>query len=68
MVDNLLLAAQINILWHLPPLAAVISLVYSASRFEQPARIIQRAIRLFATIMVFMGAVFVLLTLMSAGL
>lgn len=63
-----LLAAFDNVTWYLPPLAAVISLVYSASRFELPAKIIRRAIRLFLTIMIFMGVVLVLLVMLSRNL
>lgn len=60
-----LLAAQINVLWYVFPLAAVISLVYSASRYELPERILRRAGRLFLTILLFMGIVLVALLLLS---
>ena len=60
-------AAQ-NVLWYLLPLAVVISLVYSASRFEQPERIMQRALRLFLQILLFMGTVFAILFVLSDGL
>ncbi len=60
-------AAQ-NVLWYLLPLAIVISLVYSASRFEQPERIMQRALRLFLQILLFMGTVFAILFVLSDGL
>jgi hypothetical protein len=60
--------AQLNITWYLLPLAVVISLVYSASRYELPERIIRRAARLFVTIMLFMAAVLLLLLLFSFGL
>ncbi len=63
-----LLAAQINVTWFLLPLAAVISLVYSASRYELPERILNRAGRLFLHILLFMFAVFVLLYVLSIGL
>ena len=63
----MLLAAQ-NVLWYLLPLAVVISLVYSASRFEQPERISQRAVRLFLQIVLFMGTVFAILFVLSDGL
>ena len=42
----MLLGVQ-NVLWYLLPLAVMISLVYSASRFELPERILHRAARLF---------------------
>lgn len=57
-----------NITWQLIPLSAVISLVYSASRYELPERILRRAARLFLTILGFMAAVFVLLLFLSFGL
>ena len=56
---------NINTTWFLLPLAASISLVYSASRFELKERIIQRAIRLFLTILVFMTLVYAVLYLLS---
>jgi hypothetical protein len=51
--------------WYLLPLAASISLVYSASRYELRARIIQRAIRLFITMIVFLVLVYAVLYLLS---
>ena len=72
MFAPLLLLAQIgatqSISWHLLPMALVISLVYSASRFEIPEVILRRALRLFTTIMIFMGAVFLLLWVLSGHL
>ncbi len=69
MFAPLLLLAHIgatqSISWHLVPMALVISLVYSASRFEIPEVIFRRALRLFTTIMVFMGGVFLLLWALS---
>ena len=47
--------------WYLFPLAIVISLIYSASRYELPSKILSRAGRMFLTIMIFMGIVFVVL-------
>ena len=63
----MLLAFQ-NVLWYMLPLALVISLVYSASRYELPERILRRAVRLFVQIMLFMGAVFAILFVLSDGL
>ena len=63
-----LLAAEINVCWFLLPLAAVISLVYSASRYELPDRILHRAGKLFVTILLFMGIVFCLLLVLSYNL
>ncbi len=63
----MLLAFQ-NVLWYMLPLALVISLVYSASRYELPERIVHRSVRLFLQIMLFMGAVFAILFVLSDGL
>jgi hypothetical protein len=61
-------AATHSISWHLLPMSVVISLVYSASRFEMPEVILRRALKLFTTIMVFMGGVFLLLWALSNNL
>jgi hypothetical protein len=63
-----LMALQVNVLWYLFPLAAAISLVYSASRYELTERILQRAGPLFVTIVVFMAIVLVILLLLSRWL
>jgi hypothetical protein len=63
--DSILFAAAINITWHLVPLAAIISLVYSASRYEWPVRILRRSTRLFITIMFFMLIIFAVLWVLS---
>ena len=60
-----LLAVGTNGIWFLFPLAAVISLVYNASRYELPERILRRALRLFITIIVFMSIVLALLMYFS---
>ena len=65
MLDLSLFAATQSISWHLLPMALAISLVYSASRFEMPEVILRRSVRLFTTIMVFMGGVFLLLWVLS---
>ncbi len=57
--------AQISVTWYLLPLALVISLVYSASRYELPERILRKAGRLFITIMVFMSVFFAILWIFS---
>lgn len=54
--------------WFLLPLIIVISLVYSASRYESPDHILRRAARLSLTIAGFMGAVFAVLVVLSYGL
>ncbi|QDU37591.1 hypothetical protein Mal4_19060 [Maioricimonas rarisocia] len=60
-----ILLAHTNMTWFLLPLAAGISLVYSASRYEQPERILRRSGRLFAQILLFMGVILALLALLS---
>ncbi len=60
--------AQIGLTWYLLPLAAVISLVYSASRYEAPQRILTRATRLLLQVLFFMAVILGLLMLLSIGL
>ena len=60
-----LLAKSENILWYLLPLAVCISLVYSASRYEEQESIVRRAVRLFFQITVFMLLVFLVLWALS---
>lgn len=64
----LLLAQHDNLLWYILPLAVGISLVYSASRYEEPDSIIRRAVRLFFQITIFMSTVFGILWTLSFGL
>lgn len=52
---------DLNITWYVLPLSAVISLAYSASRYELTQKILQRATRLFVTITVCMIVAFSLL-------
>lgn len=68
MMLNLLALADLTVTWYLLPLAAVISLVYSASRFELPERILKRAAKLFAQIVGTMAAVFAVLWYFSLGM
>lgn len=65
---SLLLAQNTNITWYLFPLAMIVSLVYSASRFEIPERILRRAVWLFVQIIGFMAVVFGVLWALSYGL
>ena len=65
---TLLLAQTTNITWYLFPLAMIVSLVYSASRFELPERILRRAIWLFFQIIGFMAIVFGVLWALSYGM
>lgn len=50
------------------PLAVTISLVYSATRYELPKAILNRATKLCLMIIAGMGVVILLLTWLSAGL
>lgn len=68
MTAGLLFAANVTMTWYLFPLAAVISLVYSASRYELPEAILKRAGRLFVTILVFMVLVLGVLVVLSWNL
>lgn len=71
MCQTLLLAAAhapLGRLWFLFPLIVIISLVYSASRYEAPERIIRRAGRLAVQITGFMAVVLALLAWLSSGL
>jgi hypothetical protein len=67
-VSTFLLAQTSNVTWYLLPLAMVVSLVYSASRFELPDRILRRAVWLFLQIVGFMVAVFAVLWVLSYGM
>lgn len=53
----LTLLAQMNISWHLLPLAVAVSLVYNASRYEAPTRILQRAAKLFVMILLVLALI-----------
>lgn len=65
---NLLFSPTANVTWYLLPLAMIVSLVYSASRFEMPSRILRRAIWLFIQIVGFMAIVFAVLWVLSFGI
>lgn len=54
-----------NVTWYLLPLAGAISLVYSASRYELPSRILVRAARLFGLILFWMAVILGVLVLLS---
>ena len=47
------------------PLVAIISLVYTASRFEQPARIVRSSAVMFAKTVAFLGVMYGLLLYLS---
>ena len=63
-----ILAATGGMIWYVFPLSAAISLVYSASRYELPERIVRRSVRLFGTITGFMACVLVALWMLSYNL
>lgn len=54
--------------WFVVPLVLVVSLVWSASRYEAPDRVLQRALRVFLQIIGFMAVVLVVLAVLSYGL
>ena len=66
-ITVLLAAASANTMWYMLPLAAVISLVYSASRYEVPEKILRRAGKLFVQMLLFMGIVRGVLMVLSLG-
>ncbi len=71
MYQTLLFAAgalPLNRFWFLLPLIVVVSLVYSASRYETPARILGRTGKLCLQITGFMAVVLAVLALLSMGL
>lgn len=60
-----LLAESENILWYILPIAVGVSLVYSASRYEETESILRRATKLFFQITIFMFVVFCVLWILS---
>jgi hypothetical protein len=61
--------AQAGVFWHLPVMVILVSLVYSATRFDEWDRILNYAIRVgLLYIVVFMAAVFLVLWLLSSVL
>ncbi len=59
---------NIPVLLYMLPMTAVISLVYSASRFEDTQAIIAKSFRLFAQISVFLLGILLLLYLLTVKL
>lgn len=68
MITGLLAVVQTNVTWYLIPLAFSISLVYTASRYEDQKLIMARTARLFLTILVFMGGISLILLALSLWL
>jgi len=64
----LTIAAHLPVLAYMFPLTAAISVVYSASRFEDPQAILRKSFRLFMQITVFMLGVLLVLYFLSAKL
>lgn len=60
-----ILAANMNATWWLLPLVVTVSLVYNASRYELPEKILQRSLKMGVAITAFMGGALVLLFLLS---
>lgn len=54
-----------NITWYLLPMAASVSLVWTASRYESTPVIIRRSVRLFLQILFFMAVILVGLAVLS---
>lgn len=60
-----LLAQTESILWYILPIAVGVSLVYSASRYEETESVVRRATKLFLQITIFMFVVFSVLWILS---
>lgn len=56
-----LFAARIHELWYALPLVVVVSLVYSATRYERPDDILIGSVRAGVWVCGFMGVIFALL-------
>lgn len=56
---------HINSTWLLLPLLTAVSLVYNATRYEHPERILRRSLRWCGLLLIFFGAAFLLLFLCS---
>ena len=57
--------ANMNATWWLLPLVVTVSLVYNATRYELPERILQRSVKMALAITAFMGGALVVLFLLS---
>jgi hypothetical protein len=63
-----MLAQVLNVNWYLVPMVLIISLVYSASQYELPEKIIRVALKRFVYILGFMAVAFAVLWFLSDGL
>ena len=57
-----------SLTWYLLPVAGVVSLVWSASRYELPSRILSKAVGMYLKILLGMGLILGVLMLLSRGL
>ena len=57
-----------NISWYLFPLAAAVSFVWTASRYESTELIIKRSLKLFGQIIFFMAMILIVLYVLSYNL
>ncbi len=62
---SILVLAQFPVLYYMFPLTAAISLVYSASRYENPRAILRKSFRLFMQITVLMLGFLLVLYVLS---
>ena len=62
------LAQSINVHWYLIPMVLIISLVYTASQYELPDKILRVATKRFVYILGFMAVAFAVLWFLSDGL
>ena len=65
MIAAILLASS-SIYWHFPVLLILVSLVYSATRYDEWDLILHHAIRGGVYVVVFMGTVFLVLWFVSS--
>ena len=66
MVPDVLPLAMINQMWFALPLLVAVSLVYAATRHEEPGLILSHAARLGTSITIFMAVVFAILYVIGA--
>jgi len=57
-----------NITWYLLPLAIGVSLVWTATRYEDTQVIVRKATKLFTQILVFMAVILIVLVTLSHNL
>ena len=67
MLGDMILLAEITRMWYAIPLIVVVSLVYGATRHEQPKPILEHAVRFGTWIVTFMIVLFVVIWLVSSS-